>query len=108
MQQKIQAVIQKIIGDKNKCTLEKARVGEDGTYIGGPKFERHERAVHVIGAERAYTLGPSHERVPNRSAPHASGKIYEGEMDEHLRLQKEIIEVRYILYRQTIHNSLTI
>jgi len=64
-QQKIQAVIQKIIGDKDKCTLAKASIEDDGTYIGGPKFERHERAVHVIGAERAYTLGPSHERIPN-------------------------------------------
>ena len=101
--QKIQDVTRKIIGDKAKCTLEKAKVGENGTYIGGPQFERHERAVHVIGAERAYTLGPSHERIPNRSAPHASGKIYEGEMDDHLQLQKEIIEVRYVSFFCTVY-----
>jgi len=86
-------VIKKIIGDEDKCLLEKASIGEDGLYSGGLQFEHHKRAVHIAGAERAYTLGPSHERIPNHSAPHASGKIYEGEMDEHLKLQKEIIEV---------------
>jgi len=83
--------------------LEKAKVGENRTYIGGPQFERHKRAVHVIGAKRAYTLGPSHERIPNRSAPHTSGKIYEGEMDDHLQLQKEIIEVHYISFFCTVY-----
>jgi len=83
--------------------LEKAKVGENGTYIGGPQFKRHERAVHVIGAECAYTLGPSHERIPNQSAPHASGKIYEREMDDHLQLQKEIIEVRYVSFFCTVY-----
>ncbi|KIM82909.1 hypothetical protein PILCRDRAFT_7366 [Piloderma croceum F 1598] len=43
--QKVQDVTRKIIGDRAKCTLEKAKVGENGTYIGGPEFERHERAV---------------------------------------------------------------
>jgi hypothetical protein len=82
------------VGKKELCTSEKATQGIDGTYSGGLQFERHDRAVHVAGAERAYTLGPSHERVPNRSAPHASGKMYEGEMDDHLELQKDIIKVR--------------
>jgi len=44
---------------------EKATQGIDGTYLGGLQFERHDRAVHVAGVENAYTLGPSHERVPN-------------------------------------------
>jgi hypothetical protein len=92
-QKLIRRVIEKIVGDKDFCTLDKATPDADGVYTGGPQFERHKRAVHVVGAERAYTLGPSHERVPNRSAPHASGKMYEGEMDEHLNLQKDIIEV---------------
>jgi hypothetical protein len=82
------------VGKKELCTSEKATQGIDGTYSGGLQFERHDRAVHVAGAERAYTLGPSHERVPNRSAPHASGKMYKGEMDNHLELQKDIIKVR--------------
>ncbi|KIM84095.1 hypothetical protein PILCRDRAFT_6400 [Piloderma croceum F 1598] len=92
-QKLIRRVIEKIVGDKDLCTLDKATPDADGVYTGGPQFERHKRAVHVMGAERAYTLGPSHERVPNCSAPHASGKMYEGEMDEHLNLQKNIIEM---------------
>jgi len=54
---------------------EKASQGIDGTYLGGLQFECHDRTVHVAGAEHAYTLSPSHERVPNHSAPHASGKM---------------------------------
>ncbi|KIM71800.1 hypothetical protein PILCRDRAFT_16717 [Piloderma croceum F 1598] len=92
-QELIRQVIKKIVGKKELCTSEKASQGIDGTYAGGLQFERHDRAVHVAGAECAYTLGPSHERVPNRSAPHASGKMYEGEMDDHLELQKDIIKM---------------
>jgi hypothetical protein len=53
------------MGKKELCTSEKASQGIDGTYLGGLQFERHDCAVHVAGAECAYTLGPSHERVPN-------------------------------------------
>lgn len=91
MQRTMETVAQRIVGEN--CTLDKPVRQPDGSYVGGTAFERSDRAVPVPGTSRAFTLGPSYERVPNTSAPHASGKIYRGEWDEHLELQRDIVAV---------------
>jgi hypothetical protein len=90
---KMSSVVKEIIGDPRKCKLESAEQNAVGEYVGGVHFERHDRAVPLKGTKRAYTLGPSHERVPKTSAPHAQAKMFHGEWDEHLKLQRDIIEV---------------
>lgn len=88
-------ITDRIVGDKDECTAgEAVSAGKrTGLRVGGTAFERSLRASPVAGTTRAFNLGPSYERPKNSSAPHAKGKMFHNEWDDHLELQKDIIKV---------------
>lgn len=87
------AIADRIIGDERDCTADAPVPPGEDHGIGGTAFERSFRAKPLRGTTRAYNLGPSYEIQSNSSAPHASGKMFHNEWDDHLDLQKDIIKV---------------
>lgn len=67
-----------------------------GTFTGGSHFERYPDMKPVDGDGRAYTLGPTHQRAVNITAPPALGKSGPV-LDDHMKLHQEAVTVRTVI-----------
>ena len=73
------------LGDPGDRDSQKARLDEDGAWVGGIRFERIRLAVNVEGADRCYTLGQSYQVQRNLSGPSVGAKIESDVTNHHIR-----------------------
>lgn len=93
LQIRLQHVVEKLLGPKKKRTNERPTKNADtGELTGGSHFERYPDVAPVEDNVRAYTLGPTHQRMPNIIAPAASAKSGPT-LDEHMEIHRDAVNV---------------
>lgn len=93
LKERLRKVVKKILGPKKERTNEfPTEDKRSGVFTGGSYFERYPDMAPVEDDGRAYTLGPTHQRPVNITAPSALGKSGP-DLDKHMELHRDAVNV---------------
>lgn len=95
LQNQLRNVVERLLGPKKDRTDGRPSLNSaTGKYTGGAYFERYPEVSPVEEGVRAYTLGPTHQRIPNITAPAASAKSGRV-LDEHMEIHRDAVNVSH-------------
>jgi hypothetical protein len=92
---KLSTARDKMLGPESEMTLDEPTT-KNGKMVGGTYFER----LGQIGVKntRCYSLSLTHQHPRGVVGPTAAGKVYDGALNDHGKIRKEIVSVRFFVF----------